>query len=543
MTPSLLLPLCFVDTANINNGFDGNFANAQLQDWQSSQCYFQKWKFSDSLRLQLISDEELDDLIIYNLDGSVADTVIWEVLELSLPSFPDFSIYEIDYSFANLSAGKYIIQQNQFEAEPIEVAQDFPDTILLTYKHSQNDYSVVFSAGFEMMFRVEGWIGNYKPKNERDVYPDQRRNLTQLNSVAYRQFSLYIGYKWGVHQKFLDKVNQITQCDQLSIDGVGYQPLSDADFEVENNIENNYIGGSIDIEPVTNNFNRIATSANPNATYTPNQMVTPYLNKLSDFTVSGLFRFASVLEYIAIYRTSPNPLTIKFGTNNGDNDIGEIIIDGLQNTLLVDYLFNATTTVYVSGISDGDDVSIYFIWKQLDALPIPINPNPATNEELGKGAVILWFEATPGDFLLNWDLATGLGKANTKWTKWCVLGTNGTISSNEAYFRQIDWSNIVDNYLTLGTVIGANQKLIPRSALPAEALKTLSNDVNPNPGDTPTPFSRVSRGGTNGASLAYELRAANSAATVGLTDNMGNGETFDVTPKTVISLYIFKLQD
>lgn len=550
MTPALLLPLCFVDTNNINNSFDGNFQREQVKDWQTGQCYFQKWQFSDELRLQLISDTELSDLIIYNLDGSIADTVIWTESTLLLPSYPDYRIYEINYSFANLPAGKYVIQQDQFEAEPIEVAQEWEHTVLLTYKNLENNYDVVFNTGFEAQFRIEGWVGNYKPKNDRDVYNDQKRNLTQLNSVAYRQFSLYIGYGGGVPNKFADKVNIITQCDQLSIDGIPYQPIQDAEFEVENNQDNNFIGGSIDIEPVINNFIRFVTSGNlPNQTFQPVQNVTPYVNVGTNFNVSGKFKFNSFLEAVAVYRISSTPFTLKFGTTPNGNEIGELTLSELTNAVLVNFLFTQAETVYISGISGGDDVSIFLIWKQLDEPPIPIIPTPSSAEELGAGATIQWFEITAGDFLANWDMATGLGKANTKWTKWCVLGTNGTMplvpsgDLDQAYFRQIEWANIVDNYATLGTILGENQKLIPREALPAEALFTLSGDVNGSPGDTPDSNNQVARAGVNGGSLAYEARRGGSPATIGKTNNMGDGEMFDVTPKTVVSLYIIKLVD
>jgi len=544
MTPALLLPLCFVDTANINNGFDGNFAGAQLEDWQTKQCYFQKWQLSDTLKLQLIAEAPVNDLVIYNLDQSIADTVPWVLSAITLPDYPTYGIYEISYPFTTLGVGRFVIQQDQFEAEAIDVADEWPNTVLFTYKNSTNDYSVVFDTGFEFNYRVEGWIGDYKPKNDRDVYNDQIRNLTQLNSIAYRQFSLKIGYKWGVPNKFLDKVNIITQCDQISIDGVPYQPIQDSEFEVENNTDNNFIGGSIDIEPVTNNFLRFVTAGNlPNQTYTPNQVVTPYLNSGADFNVTGLFTFNSLLEAIAIYRISNNPITLNFGTTPNGSEIGTIVLNQTANSLQLNWLFLTSTTVYISGIQSGDNVSIWLIWKQLDALPIPISGGGGASTELGAGAIINWLEPSPGDFLLNWDMSTGLGKANTKWTKWCILGTNGTIDADNAYFQQIKTADIISNYATLGTIIGTNQKLIPRSALPAEALFTMSADVNASPGDTVASNTRVARAGTGGGDLAYEARKGASAATLGKTDNMGDGDLFDVTPKSVISLYIFKLVD
>lgn len=538
MTPALLLPLRLIDNNNINNSFDGDYAFRQLEDWQNPKCYFQKWQTRDTLKLQLISDTPLNDLLILNLDGTTADTVPWTVNALALPSYPTFSIYEIDYPIANLSEGRYVIQQDQFEAEGIDVAVKWDNTILITYKNDANNYSVVFSTGIEFQFRIEGWIGNYQPKRDSEIYNDQTRNLTQLSAISYRQFSLYIGYKWGVPVWALDKVNLISQCDDVKINNVPYQPIQDAEFEIENNTDNNFTGGFIDIEQKFNNFIKYETAGSlPNQSYQPVLTVTPYPNVGSNFNVTGLFKFASVLQLICIYRISANPITVKFGITPNGNEIGEMLLSDFENTLLVDYAFGSATTVYVSGIGSGDDITIYLAWYQLDALPIPINGGgtPAA-DNLGKGFVGIYIEAEPGDFLLNWDMATGLGKANTKWTKWCILGSNGTLpDTDNVYFRHIGFDNIIDNYLTLNTIVGTNQRVIPRSALPAEGVNIRVSQASNNAWKTTTGSGKPI---TNVGGVGF-----NDAIQIGTTDNLGTATPMDITPKTVISLYIFKLQD
>lgn len=549
MKPALLLPLRFIDTADINNSFDGNFASRQINySWQTNDCYFQKWQFTDTLRLQIISNEELTDLKILNLDGAVVDTVSWVANALVLPDYPDYKVYEINYPFANLTAGKYVIQQDLFEAEAIEVAEKWDKTVLLKYKHSENDYSVIFDTLIEFEFRVEGWVGDYKPKNDRDVYNDQTRNLTQLNSVAYRQFSLYVGYGKGVPNWPIDKVNIITQCDQLKIDNVYYQPIEDAEFEVENNDAKNYIGGSIEIEQKFNNFIKIRTEGQPtNQTFQPVQNVTPYLNQGANFNVNGLFKFNSLLEAIAVYRNTSAPLIIKLGITPNGNEIGEIELIDFENTLQLNYLFDTARTVYITGITPGADVTIFFIWKQLDVLPIPIAPPTDTASELGKGSIISWKEINAGDFLLNWDMVTGLGKTNTKWAKWCILGSNGTlppeINSNDMYLRHVGYEQIETNYVQLNTVIGANQKVIPRSALPNERLFTLTTDQNNNPNDFANNASQVAIIGDNRGQRGYAMARGGSEATVGRTNPLGDGAEFSVEPKTLVTLFIIKLVD
>lgn len=551
MNPALLLPLRLIDNNNINSGFDGNYSGRQIEDWQSKSCYFQKWQTSDTLKLQLISDTALADLIIYELDGSIADTVPWTVNALLLPSYPTFLIYEISYPMANLAVGKYVIQQEQFEAEPIDVQQTWENTLLIKYKHSVNDYDVVFSTTIEFEFRIEGWIGNYQPKRNSEVYPDQTRNLTQLSALAYPQFTLYIGFKEQVPTWAINKVNLITQCNQISINNTSYQTIEDAEFEIENNTDNNTATASIDIEQKINNFNKYETSGSlPNQSYQPVLTVTPYPNVGANFNVTGLFKFASVLQLICIYRISTNPITVRFGITPGGNEIGEMLLLDFENTLLVDYAFGSASTVYVSGIGSGDDITIYLAWYQLDALPIPINGGGGTPavDSLGAGFVGIYIEPAAGDFLLNWDMGTGLGKPNTKWTKWCILGSNGTLEgldSKDVYFRHVGFENIIDNYLTLNTVIGENQKLIPREALPAEGLHLLSGTVAGNGIGTPGPDDPIARARAQSPAnaLNYELVKGTGDVTLGISEDMGEGADFDVTPKTVISLYIFKLVD
>lgn len=546
MNPALLLPLRFVDTSKIDDSFDGNFSNEQAPEWKlGEKCYLQKYQRNDRLVLQLISDEVLSDLKILDQYERVVLLISWTTSEIILEGYPDFVIYEIDYDLNGLQEGIYIVQQDNLEAEAIDLRNSHPNTLRITYNNSENDKDVVFDTGIIFQMRVEAWIGNYVPKNQRDVYLNQEYSPTQLKSIAHRQFTLYVGFQVGVPEWVLDKVNIITQCDEVLYNNIKYQPIQDAEFEKLEEELTTFIGGTIDIEP-TNKFTKFVTVNNPQEqTFIPMQKVDKYLNRSANFSVPSKFKFNSVLEYLNVYVYSDDPITINIGTTNGGNDIGTFDVEGNGgHTYTIKYSFFQPTTVYISGIN-GADVDIWLVWKQLDELPVPFVSNPI--DALKKGAMMIW-TGSSAEFSANWEASTGLGKPNTGWEKWTIAGKNGTVNMDNSYPVGIDTLSLGQDYSTLGNTIGANEKQIVRANLPAEGLGMFTPDVVTSsslPGTNDKVARARSKGGSGtDFSLNYELSKGASTGFVGKSaENLGQGTNFNVQPKSIVSLWIVKIMD
>lgn len=538
-TPALLNPLRFIDTTDINNGFDGNYAINQLRRGQSPKCYFQKWQTSDTLVLQVIADTITppSDLKFYNERGTkTGPDGIWQASTRIIQSFPDLTIYELSYSFASLPVGSYYCSFDQFSSEPICVQIEQPNTILLKYTNSENNYDMVFDTGIAQYFRVEGFIGNYRPSNERNVYVDQKHNLTQLSSVAFRKFTFYVGTSWLVPNWALDKVNFIMQCDQVAYDGIYYQPLTDAEFEVLSNPQNSYIGGAIDIEPVDNNFIKYITQPGGTGvqTFTPVQKIASFMNGSANLTVSGIFKNLTNLEKVAIYKIGAD-YTINIGVTPGGSEIGSFLVDDLSTIKTVEWTFLNTSNVYISG-TGINYTFLYLIYKQLDEPPVPIGP-ATIPPPLGIGAKMLYEEITPGDLLLDFDLSTGIGDSNRDWKGWVFAGTNGTADMANRF--PIGWDRV--DTITLDALGGSSTITIGKTNLPAVGVPFLAATVNTSPGDIAPVGGPVARSGIGGGVLEYELRRGSGTIDRGLTANLGDGTALPNNPLSIVCLWVVKI--
>lgn len=436
---ALANPLRFIDTSEINFGFDGNFAIKRLLDYQDPKCYYQKWQFSDTLKLQILSDFEPTDLLFKDVfTGIEVGSASWTVKDTIIVGF-DFLVYELSFSFAGLPEGKYYAEftytdeeeaEHILMSEPICVAEEQDKTILIKYKHSENDYDLIFDTGIEFQFRVEAAIKDFIPKNNRSVYTDQKVNATQLSSTPYRTFRLYIGYQYGVPEWVFDKVNHIQSVDQVSYNGIYYQVVNEGDYEIETNDSNSFMGGSIEIQPTDNNFAKYQTTTGDSGnTFTPMQKSIPYYNVSGDLVVAGYFKAFSDLEKICINKRSAPEITLLVGTTPGGNEIGEFTVPAgvISFTQTIEWMFDSPTTVYLSGLT-GADCDIFIIYKQLDEAPINIGSGSGvTPPVVGLGAVWEYEEALPGDLDLDFDISTGIGRANTNWSGWVICdGRNGT---------------------------------------------------------------------------------------------------------------------
>lgn len=436
---AILNPLRFVDTAAINDSFDGNFAIDQVLSYQNPRCYCQKWQLADTLKLQITSDFEPTDLLFKDLSTDLIIVAVpWEETPTIVVD-QTFKVYELEFEFETLPEGRYYtefsyIDDNDLEhillSEPLCVSLKQENTLLLEYKNSVNDFDVIFDTGIVFNFRVESAIKDYTPGNSREIYNDQPSNPTLLSAVPYRKFKFYLGYQQGFPAWVMDKVNYIQSVDQVKYNNVYYQIVEGSDYETETNDDNSFTGGSIEVQPTNNNFNRYQTipSDDENLIYFMGRRL-DYFNVSDDFNIPGQFKSASLLEQILVTKRSPaGDLVIKVGLTPGGSEIGEFTVDDVKFIQTCPWLFSATTTVYLSGLA-GADVDITFLYLQTDAPPIDLGslvPAPVIN--LAKNTMVFYEETMPGELDVDFDVSTGLGRANTKYQGWAICdGRNGTV--------------------------------------------------------------------------------------------------------------------
>jgi hypothetical protein len=123
-------------------------------------------------------------------------------------------------------------QVYNYLSEWLDVKSTHPDSVLIDYFNSTNDYDVYFSANPILQLRLPAYRRMSTPQFEDVNYRDQNVNLKLLSSRSYRMFDFFIGYNGGISDFHVDKVRFATQCDTLKIDNKRYIKSDSGEFSV-----------------------------------------------------------------------------------------------------------------------------------------------------------------------------------------------------------------------------------------------------------------------------------------------------------------------
>lgn len=445
---------------------------------QEDKCYFQKWTKTDVTKVQILSD--FPDINFFIRDYETNEIVLTINVALIPVNIIDqtFSCYEATIDFSLLPVGQYFAEINYSStstspvtiySEPFDVQTEQPKTILIKYKNSENDFSVIFDTSIEFDLRVEGTIKEFSPSSDDIIYNDQKYNATLLDSVPYRTWKLYIGNAAGLPDWVIDKVNRALSCDQKEIDGVFYEKVEGQKWEQVRQVEYPFSGMSIEIMPVENVFlQQIKTGDQPPAGYTIVELVKNYFGNAADITVEGVFVKYSLLKHISVMNYG-SAFTMMVGTTDGGGEIGIFEVPtgsgaGVDLTANIKKLFNAPTTIYITGLT-GTNADILIDYLQYDA--VPAQPIPAPAPTLGKGAMIRYKEIVPGEFAAAFDLSTGLGKIGGGWEGWALSdGRNGT-DPNEGGRVPVMWIEGDPVFGIVGSIGGESEHTLTQDELPS----------------------------------------------------------------------------
>lgn len=222
-------------TQYLTKHFDDAWAKDQLKSFETPVYYKQKWQTNDSFPLQFESNFAMINIKLIDCEQN---TIIDQnATQIRANKFlPGYYIYENTISFESVSPGTYYILltlggTTQLISEPIEVAEEWPNTILFEYSNSIFHGDIVFETGIVLKYRCEAAIRRLEPGNERTAYRDQKMNPSVLKSVPYRGWRLEIGYPSGVPDWVIDLMNWIWSCDNVLCDGKPFAVADGAGFE------------------------------------------------------------------------------------------------------------------------------------------------------------------------------------------------------------------------------------------------------------------------------------------------------------------------
>lgn len=459
--------------------FDSGYNTLPFDLQQPTQTYFQKIIRGFACNLQVLSDWTPVLKIYDGMKGFLIATV-----SPTTPTNPitsqTFTIYEFALHWETYPKGLYYIEVTYIDDAAItqiwrsgilQTADRLPGAIVFTYTNSYNNFSAIFSTGIVFNFICEGTIADFTPAFEDIIYNDQEYNVTKLNAIPRREFTLYVGSTrgfGGVPPWVGDKINWIMACDQIQIDGVYYQNTSGSKWEItraDQTGQNNYIGLKITIIEVINLFlQQYQQANNPVGSI---QVVTRTIKKLAnsaDITIVGVFTSNSVLRYIVIYNLGGDTFTIRASTA-ADGSVpvtADFSTTGEpKDVWVINEPFDAVATLYLIGLT-GTNCNIFVIYDQMDA---PFIAPIVSTRKFAKGTLYMYEEVTIGDFEIHWNVGTGAGNPDTDYDGCVLSGTNGTLDRND--LLETGWNKTFP--LTRDTLVGnaGNIKTLDSGNLPS----------------------------------------------------------------------------
>lgn len=147
--------------------------------------------------------------------------------------------------------------------------------------------------------------------------------------------------------------------------------------------------------------------------------------------ITGIFKNGTALRKIYFLNTAAVSRTIRVGTTNGGAEMGEFIFDSSARVLDIDFLFESTQTVYISGITA---LCTFFVEY------VPFGDSPAIPPSGGsapfrypKGHFGYFYNLYAGHLEENFNPSTGAGVSGTKFENCALTGTHDLVDMTNAY--------------------------------------------------------------------------------------------------------------
>lgn len=165
------------------------------------------------------------------------------------------------------------------------------------------------------------------------------------------------------------------------------------------------------------------------ATYQP---IIRFIGVSANQIITGIFKLGTALKKIYFLNTAAADLDIKIGTTPGGADLGEFIFSSSARVLDIDFLFESTQTVYISGVTSLCTMFVEYM-PFTDAPAIPPGGGGDTSFKYPKGHFGFFYNLYEGHLEENFDTSTGAGLAGTKFENCALTGTHDLVDFSGAY--------------------------------------------------------------------------------------------------------------
>jgi hypothetical protein len=266
---SPLNPLNFVfkDRALLpqyNTKFSDEFLDQEARKpWQGAGRYYQKWQTNDRIFLQGVANVGPINFTLYDCRGVRVGAPLAFTQVRQNRYIPGMFIYQVSH-VPNVPKGRYRYEitvgnpvTDILEIDYIDIAPQWPNTVLLEYSNSFYYGDGIFATGWEPSFRVEGWFKQMAPASKDELYQDQALNQRMLFSDPYTVRKFIIGPPGGVPDWLIEKLNWILGCDELFIDGKAFTKADGAKFQEEEIDGHPFRGWSIDLQETNRRSSKV----------------------------------------------------------------------------------------------------------------------------------------------------------------------------------------------------------------------------------------------------------------------------------------------
>lgn len=242
---SILCPMKFVKQGYAN---PLPYNTKYMEDWLyedtipelfEKKGYKQPWQKNDIIYFQILSNYAPHQLELYDCEGNQVDTFVFTYKVASTEGI-GVKVYEANVALNGYGEGIYQFRINSgspvletYLSEWFELKELHENTILLEYRHDENDYDVVFETGIQFSIRVHGLIWDFQPGSDRVIFIDQPRNAVQLSGKSFSTEKLIVGDSFGVPNYMIKKINDIYLCSEVLHDGKQYVGNEGARFEAK----------------------------------------------------------------------------------------------------------------------------------------------------------------------------------------------------------------------------------------------------------------------------------------------------------------------
>lgn len=202
-----------------------------IRPWNNKIKYFQKWQTSDVVYLQFESNFDPINVDVVDRYGVVRETV--NCIKVRANKYwPGYYVYQAAISWAAYAEGCYhleiVLPDRVLISEPIKVAVNFKNTVLLEYSNSKYHGDIIFETKIRFQLRVEAREGFLNMGSNNTVYEDQKLNPTVLSSQAFEAFPYTYGGTRGIPDWMVRTIFLAYTCNDVMNDGKNFAKPADS---------------------------------------------------------------------------------------------------------------------------------------------------------------------------------------------------------------------------------------------------------------------------------------------------------------------------